>query len=65
MAHFLDKKYPMQPDWHKDINPNGLIPIYGHFFKFEGVDPNKPEVLFMKYEGPSKRRNERGKQNGN
>jgi hypothetical protein len=50
------KPFGSMPDWHRDINPDSLIPMFGHFFKFEGIDPAKPEILFLKYDKPCKKK---------
>lgn len=43
------------PDWHADINPDALVQWCGHWFRFEGIDPNHdPNVMFLKYVGETK-----------
>jgi len=43
------------PEWHKDIRPDALIQWCGHWFTFEGIDPDHdPDMMFLRYKGPTK-----------
>jgi len=42
------------PGWHLDVNPRSLLQWCGHWFTFEGVDPEKPEIIFFRYKEPTK-----------
>ena len=49
-----EKAKPM-PHWHQDVNPRSLMQWNGHWFKFEGIDPNHDEnVIFFRYKEPTK-----------
>jgi hypothetical protein len=50
-----EHKPPPMPDWHMDVASyfGKLIPIMGHFFKIEGIDPNKPDIIFLRHIKPT------------
>jgi hypothetical protein len=52
------------PEWHKDVQIMSLMCWQGHFFTFEGIDPDHdPNVIFFRYKEPTKatkRRNNAG-----
>jgi hypothetical protein len=50
-----------QPEWHKDIEPRFKLSYCGHWFRFYGIDPAKPDVIFFKYLGPTKQTEKRKK----
>ena len=35
------------PDWHQQINRRTLIPLYGQFFEFWGIDPKYPNRIIL------------------
>jgi hypothetical protein len=51
----------VMPEWHRDIQTGALIQWCGHWFTFEGIDPDHdPNVVIIKYKEPTgktKRRN--------
>ncbi len=44
----------IMPEWHRDINKQALFVWCGHFFTFEGIDPDHdPDVVIIKYKEPT------------
>jgi len=37
------------PDWHQQINRKTLVPLYGQFFEFWGIDPKYPNRIILEW----------------
>ena len=43
------------PEWHRDINRQALIPLYGQFFSFWGIDPKYPNRIVLEINEPTRK----------
>lgn len=43
------------PDWHQQINRRALIPLYGQYFEFFGIDPKYPNRIILEWKEPTRK----------
>jgi len=41
--------FDAMPDWHRHINRRTLVPLYGQFFEFWGIDPKYPNRIILEW----------------
>jgi hypothetical protein len=43
------KIHAAMPAWHGKINRKSLVPLYGQFFTFWGIDPKYPNRIILEW----------------
>ena len=47
--------YDNMPEWHTKINRQSLVPLFGEWFTFWGIDPQYPDrIILERKETPKK-----------